>query len=103
MFKPRHLITLGVTFAMLFGLVGSFDYQDAQASHALYCEMIQEGTWPAYDNSIDCVNEYTEKQQKKTILQAVLILQNETQAKGKAQGKPKDANHEKDYYLLRFL
>lgn len=62
MFKPWQLFVLGVAFAMLFGLVGSFDYQDAQASHALYCEMIQEGTWPAYDNSIDCVNEDSEKQ-----------------------------------------
>lgn len=62
MFKPWQLFVLGVAFAMLFGMVGSFDYQDAQASHALYCEMIQEGTWPAYDNSIDCVNEDSEKQ-----------------------------------------
>ena len=62
MTKSWHLVVLGAVFAVLFGLVGSFDYQDAQASHALYCEMIQEGTWPAYDKAIDCVNEYTEKQ-----------------------------------------
>lgn len=62
MFKPWHLVVLGVAFAMLFGMVGSFDYQDAQTSHALYCEMIKEGTWPAYDNSIDCVNEDSAKQ-----------------------------------------
>ena len=62
MVKSWHLIALGVIFAMLFGMVGSFDYQDAQASHALYCEMIKEGAWPAYDNSIDCVNEDSEKQ-----------------------------------------
>lgn len=62
MFKPWQLFALGMIFAMLFGMVGSFDYQDAQASHALYCEMVQEGTWPTYDKSIDCVNEGTEKQ-----------------------------------------
>ena len=62
MTKPWQLFALGMAFAVLFGLVGSFDYQDAQASHALYCEMITEGTWPAYDNSIDCVNEYSAKQ-----------------------------------------
>ena len=77
MFNPWQLVVLGVVFAMLFGMVGSFDYQDAQASHALYCEMIQEGTWPAYDNSIDCVNEDTEKQQKKTIVQLHQSCQND--------------------------
>ena len=62
MLKPWHLVVLGVVFAMLFGIVGSFDYQEAQASHALYCEMTQGGAWPAYDSAIDCVNEDTEKQ-----------------------------------------
>ena len=62
MLKRWHLIALGVTFAVLFGLVGSFDYHEAKASHALYCAMVQEGTWPAYNNSIDCVNQYSEKQ-----------------------------------------
>ena len=62
MFKHWHLVVLGVVFTVLFGMVGSFDYQDAQASHALYCEMVQEGTWPAYNNSIVCVNEGTGNQ-----------------------------------------
>ena len=62
MFNPWQLVVLGAVFAMLFGMVGSFDYQDAQANEQFYCTMIQEGTWPAYDNSIDCVNEDTEKQ-----------------------------------------
>lgn len=62
MTKPWHLIALGMVFAVLFGMVGSFDYQDAQANHALYCEMVQEGTWPAYNSAIDCVNQYSEKQ-----------------------------------------
>ena len=60
--KHWQLFALCVIFSVLFGIVGSFDYHDAQASHALYCEMVQEGTWPAYDNSIDCVNEDSEKQ-----------------------------------------
>ena len=62
MFKPWHLVVLGVIFAVLFGMVGSFDYQDAQANEQIYCTMVQEGTWPAYDNSIDCVNEDSVKQ-----------------------------------------
>ena len=62
MLKPWQLIALGATFAVLFGMVGSFDYHEAQASHALYCEMIQEGAWPAYNSAIDCVNEDSAKQ-----------------------------------------
>ena len=62
MVKSWHLIALGMVFAVLFGMVGSFDYQEEKANHALYCEMIQEGTWPAYNKAIDCVNEDSEKQ-----------------------------------------
>ena len=62
MLKHWHLVVLGVAFAVLFGVAGSFDYQDEVVSQSLYCEMVQEGTWPAYDNSIDCVNEYSAKQ-----------------------------------------
>ena len=54
MTKHWHLIALGMIFAVLFGMVGSFDYQEAQASEMLYCTMVQEGTWPAYDNAIEC-------------------------------------------------
>ena len=61
MTRPWHLIAIGVAFAMLFGLVGSFDYHEEKASGQLYCAMVQEGTWPDYDNSIDCVNQYSEK------------------------------------------
>lgn len=59
--KPWQLFALGMAFAMLFGMVGSFDYHEEKASEQLYCAMIQEGTWPAYDNSIDCVNGDSEK------------------------------------------
>ena len=62
MTKPWHLVVLGVVFAVLFGMVGSFDYQDAQASEQFYCAMVQERTWPAYNSAIDCVNEDSVKQ-----------------------------------------
>ena len=62
MLKSWQLFALGAVFTVLFGMVGSFDYQEAQDSEQIYCTMVQEGTWPAYNNSIDCVNEYTEKQ-----------------------------------------
>ena len=62
MLKPWQLFTLGMIFAVLLGMVGSFDYQDAQANEQIYCEMVKEGTWPAYDKAIDCVNEDSVKQ-----------------------------------------
>ena len=62
MTKPWHLVILGATFAMLFGLAGSFDYHEEKASERLYCEMTQEGTWPDYNKAIDCVNEDSAKQ-----------------------------------------
>ena len=62
MTKPWHLIAMGAAFAVLLGMAGSFDYQEEKASEHLYCAMVQEGTWPAYNNSIDCVNQYSAKQ-----------------------------------------
>jgi hypothetical protein len=54
MFKPWQLVILGMTFAMLLGLVGSYDYEDELASQSLYCDMTTEGSWPSYDSAIDC-------------------------------------------------
>lgn len=53
-FKQWQLFVLGVTIVTLFGLIGSYDYQDAQASAKFYCDMTAEGSWPAYDKAIDC-------------------------------------------------
>lgn len=53
-FYPWQLVVLGMTFAMLFGLVGSYDYDEAMASEKLYCEMVTEGSWPSYDKAIAC-------------------------------------------------
>ena len=53
-FYPWQLVVLGVCFAMLLGLVGSYDYDEALASQSLYCNMTTEGSWPAYDSAIDC-------------------------------------------------
>lgn len=53
-FYRWQLIVLGMTFAMLFGLIGSYDYDEAKAQEALYCDMTTEGSWPAYDKEIDC-------------------------------------------------
>ena len=56
-FKPWQLVVLGISFAMLLGLVGSYDYDEAQASAKFYCDMTTEGSWPAYDRAIDCNNQ----------------------------------------------
>lgn len=39
---------------MLFGLVGSYDYDEAQAGAKLYCDMTAEGSWPLFNSAIDC-------------------------------------------------
>jgi hypothetical protein len=54
MLNPWQLVVLGICFAMLFGLVGSYDYEDAQASAKLYCDMTTEGSWPSFNEAIDC-------------------------------------------------
>ena len=53
-FHPWQLVVMGVCIVMLFGLVGSYDYQDAQASAKLYCDMTTDGSWSSYDKAIDC-------------------------------------------------
>lgn len=54
MFKQWQLFVLGFTFAMLFGLVGSYDYDNAKDNEKLYCDMTTEGSWPAFNSAIDC-------------------------------------------------
>ena len=53
-FYPWQLVVLGVTIVTLFGLVGSYDYDEAQASAKFYCDMTTEGSWPAYDKDVVC-------------------------------------------------
>ena len=53
-FKQWQLFVLGICFAMLIGLIGSYDYDDAQASEKLYCDMTTEGSWPLFNSAIDC-------------------------------------------------
>lgn len=53
-FYRWQLVVLGITFAMLLGLVGSYDYDEAKVSEQLYCEMVAEGSWSEYDQEIDC-------------------------------------------------
>ena len=37
-----------------FGFAGNSDYEDALKQEAHYCEMVKTGSWPAYNESIDC-------------------------------------------------
>lgn len=62
MFKQWQLVVLGVCFAMTFGMVGSYDYDEELASQSLYCNMTAEGSWPAYDSAINCSYQDDEKQ-----------------------------------------
>ena len=53
-FKHWQLFVLGMMFAMLFGLVSSYDYDEELASQSLYCDMTTEGSWPLFNSAIDC-------------------------------------------------
>ena len=53
-FYPWQLVVLGICFAMLFGLIGSYDYDEELASQSLYCDMTTEGSWPLFNSAIDC-------------------------------------------------
>ena len=45
---------MGVCMVMLFCLVASYDIDQAEEDSILYCKMVKEGSWPAYDSAIDC-------------------------------------------------
>lgn len=62
MFKQWQLVVLGMTCAMLLGLVGSYDYDEELTSQSLYCDMTTEGSWPLFNSAIDCSYQDDEKQ-----------------------------------------
>ncbi len=35
-------------------LIGCFSYEDAKSQEDEYCRRVLEGSWPAYNKSIDC-------------------------------------------------
>ena len=53
-FYRWQLVVLGMMFAMLIGLIGSYDYDEELASQSLYCKMATEGSWPLFNSAIDC-------------------------------------------------
>lgn len=53
-FLPWQKPVLMTTVVVLFCLVASYDIEQAEQTQAMYCEMVDEGTWPAYDTSIKC-------------------------------------------------
>ena len=36
------------------GLAGKADLEEAQRHADQYCQFVADGTWPAYDSSINC-------------------------------------------------
>lgn len=46
------LVVLGVM-----GAVGNADYADEVRQQEHYCDMVADGHWPAYDDSINCEEE----------------------------------------------
>jgi len=46
-----------IAFVVCFGLVGGMDYQDQMSQQKYYCQMVDDGYWPNYDQSINCDTE----------------------------------------------
>jgi len=52
----RILLALAALVAAL-SLAGNADLEEAQRHVNQYCEFVADGTWPAYDPSIECSEE----------------------------------------------
>ena len=53
---------LGVTAVFVaFGIAGNGDYQAELDQQAHYCQMVADGHWPDYDQSINCENQNAER------------------------------------------
>lgn len=53
-FHPWQLFVMGICIVMLFCLVSSYDIDQANDDKEIYCQMVEERTWPAYDKEVDC-------------------------------------------------
>jgi|TARA_B110001454_G_scaffold211591_1_gene227454 hypothetical protein len=49
----RHLLALALIVAGL-GAAGKADIQEAQRHASQYCLFVAQGTWPDYDDEINC-------------------------------------------------
>lgn len=47
-------ILAAVILTLAFLAAGNADYSDEMDQQDIYCAMVSEGSWPAYDKSIDC-------------------------------------------------
>lgn len=51
-FQIMLRIFIGVTFLAL----SQMESEDQAAEIAVYCEMVDTGSWPAYRNDVECTN-----------------------------------------------
>ena len=53
-------VIVGAVFITAFGVVGRMDFNDELRAAVHYCEMVEAGRWPDYENRAgDCVKTYT--------------------------------------------
>lgn len=52
-----HAISIAIVALLVF-VVGSMDYEDRRQERAVYCQMVQDKTWPDFKNiySKECPN-----------------------------------------------
>lgn len=43
-----------IALLLAYALVSSSDYSDELNEENIYCEMVAEGHWPAFNKNIDC-------------------------------------------------
>lgn len=55
--NPLHSLTFWylVLILLAMGLVGNMDFKDAEDRQHHYCEMVESGAWPDYEESYDQV------------------------------------------------
>lgn len=49
-----QLLAYAICTALILGFVGSMNYEDEENDEKQYCQMVQHGDWPAYDEDIVC-------------------------------------------------
>lgn len=49
----RILLAVAALVAAL-GLAGTSDFEEAQKQQDRYCEFVADGTWPPYNQDINC-------------------------------------------------
>ena len=55
MLKRAGIVLVPLMFVVIFGIVGRMDMEDEIRSQVHYCDMVEKGAWPDYNQTYkDC-------------------------------------------------